>query len=123
MIQITKLITIIYILFFQSREIQKNYVQDLPIDGFSLEMVYIPNGIFNMGKDSTKSMDYSPSNKIELLPFWISKYEITWDIYQLFMDQTNFEEKENFERADFIDEIDGISEPTTPYVDLSLIHI
>ena len=98
---------------------KKNYVQDLPIDGFSLEMVYIPNGSFDMGKDSTKYLDYSPSNKIELSPFWISKYEITWDIYQLFMDQTNFDEKENFERADFIDEIDGISGPTTPYVDMS----
>ena len=82
-------------------------------------MVYIPNGSFDMGKDSIKSMDFSPSNKIEVSPFWISKYEITWDIYQLFMDQTNFDEKENFKRADFIDEIDGISGPTTPYVDMS----
>ena len=85
MIQIYNLIPIIFILFFQSQEIEKNYVQDLPIDGFSLEMVYIPNGSFYMGIDSTKSMDYSPSNKIELSPFWISKYEITWDIYQLLM--------------------------------------
>ena len=119
MIQIYKLIAIIFPFLLQSQEIEKNYVQDLPIDGFSLEMVYIPNGSFDMGKDSTKSMDYSPSNKIEVSPFWISKYEITWDIYQLFMDQTNFDEKENFERADFIDEIDGISGPTTPYVDMS----
>ena len=66
-----------YIQYFEFAS-KKNYVQALPIDGFSLEMVYIPNGSFDMGKDSTKSMDYSPSNKIELSPFWISKYEITW---------------------------------------------
>ena len=79
MIQIYKLIAIIFPFLLQSQEIEKNYVQDLPIDGFSLEMVYIPNGSFDMGKDSTKSMDYSPSKKIEVSPFWISKYEITWD--------------------------------------------
>ena len=72
MIQIYILIAIIFPFLIQSQEIEKNYVQDLPIDGFSLEMVYIPNGSFDMGKDSTKSMDYSPSNKIEVSPFWIS---------------------------------------------------
>jgi formylglycine-generating enzyme required for sulfatase activity len=82
-------------------------------------MVFIPEGKFRMGKDTLNSYDYSPSNNVEVSSFWISKFEITWDIYQLFMDQTNFDEKSDFSRADFIDKIDGLSGPTTPYVDMS----
>ena len=82
-------------------------------------MVYIPEGKFRMGKDTLNSLDYSPSNEIEVSSFWISKFEITWDIYQLFMDQSDFDEKNNFFRGEIIDKIDGLSGPTTPYIDMS----
>ena len=98
---------------------KNNFTQIITEDDLSIEMVFIPEGKFRMGKDTLNSYDYSPSNDVEVSSFWISKFEITWDIYQLFMDQTNFDEKSDFSRADFIDKIDGLSGPTTPYVDMS----
>ena len=98
---------------------KNNFTQIITEDDISIEMVFIPEGKFRMGKDTLNSYDYSPSNDVEVSSFWISKFEITWDIYQLFMDQTNFDEKSDFSRADFIDKIDGLSGPTTPYVDMS----
>jgi formylglycine-generating enzyme required for sulfatase activity len=98
---------------------KNNFTQIITEDDLSIEMVFIPEGKFMMGKDTLNSYDYSPSNDVEVSSFWISKFEITWDIYQLFMDQTNFDEKSDFSRADFIDKIDGLSGPTTPYVDMS----
>ena len=98
---------------------KNNFTQIITEDDLSIEMVFIPEGKFRMGKDTLHSYAYSPSNDVEVSSFWISKFEITWDIYQLFMDQTNFDEKSDFSRADFIDKIDGLSGPTTPYVDMS----
>ena len=98
---------------------KNNFSQKLTEEGLSIEMVYIPEGKFRMGKDTLNSLDYSPSNEIEVSSFWISKFEITWDIYQLFMDQSDFDKKNNFFRGEIIDKIDGLSGPTTPYIDMS----
>ena len=81
-------------------------------------MIPIPEGIFMMGKKKDLSLNFS-QNEVKISPFWISKYEITWDIYQLFMEQVTFTEDSIFKRGDEIIEIDGISGPTTPYIDMS----
>ena len=98
---------------------KNNFDQKLTEEGLSIQMVYIPEGKFRMGKDTLNSLDYSPSNEVEISSFWISKFEITWDIYQLFMDQSDFDDKNNFFRGDLVDKIDGLSGPTTPYIDMS----
>ena len=54
----------------------------------------------------------------EVSSFWISKYEITWEIYNLFM------EFEDNSKLEFIVgnekiKVDGISKPTTPYTDMT----
>jgi formylglycine-generating enzyme required for sulfatase activity len=46
-----------------------------------IEMVPVPGGQFIMGSD-----EFGGSHEVELDSFWISKYEITWDLYSQFAD-------------------------------------
>ncbi|MEM1170577.1 MAG: SUMF1/EgtB/PvdO family nonheme iron enzyme [Cyanobacteria bacterium P01_H01_bin.35] len=62
-------------------------IEDLG-NGIKLEMVYIPGGIFLMGspEDETKRNSYeSPQHQVTLQPFYMSKYPITQEQYQVIM--------------------------------------
>ena len=112
-------ISICFILLIsQMNNVLEKYSQDLPNTKLSIDMVPIPEGIFTMGKKNDISLNFS-QNEVKISPFWISKYEITWDIYQLFMEQVTFMQDSIFKRGDEVIEIDGISGPTTPYIDMS----
>ena len=102
----------------QKNNVLEKYSQNHPNTKLSIDMIPIPEGIFMMGKKKDLSLNFS-QNEVKISPFWISKYEITWDIYQLFMEQVTFTEDSIFKRGDEIIEIDGISGPTTPYIDMS----
>ena len=67
-------------------------------------MAAIPEGDFMMG--STSHKDESPPHKVHIDPFWMDKYETTWDQYRQFM----FAKDEG---------VDAVSRPTRPYVEMS----
>src|SRR5258708_1559913 len=82
-----------------------------PIPGTSAtsEMVPIPAGDFVMGTpDSERGhhKDESPQHKVHIGPFWMAKFEVTWDEYRPFM----------FSRDQGVD---AVSRPTRPYVEMS----
>src|SRR5690606_42143156 len=65
----------------------KNYSQKIPGSELSYDMVAIPGGEFLMGspkKEKGRREDEGPQHKVKIEPFWMGKYEITWDIYDLF---------------------------------------
>jgi len=65
-------------------------------------MTPIPAGTVTLG-----------GHAIAVEPFWMAKYEITWDAYRLFMYEMEFE-KQTRDPA-----VDGVSRPTRPYVEMS----
>jgi formylglycine-generating enzyme required for sulfatase activity len=67
-------------------------------------MVAIPEGDFLMG--STNHKDEAPPHRVHIDPFWMDKYEVTWDQYRQFM----FAKDEG---------VDAVSRPTRPYVEMS----
>ncbi len=67
--------------------LQSAYKQTIPNTDVSYEMLPIP---------------YSQ-------PFWMSKHEVTWDEYRLFMFPKDAEEEK----------VDAVSRPTRPYVEMS----
>ena len=90
------------------QDLSKSYTQNIPDSNNNIEMVSIPKGNVII-----------QNNEISLSPFWISKFEITWEIYNLFMEQDiNFDDLEFILEGDTI-KVDGISKPTTPYIDMS----
>ncbi len=70
----------------------------------AFEMLPIPEGDFMMGTQDRK--DESPQHKVHISPFWMQKFEVTWDEYRLFM----FSKDEG---------VDAVTRPTRPYVEMS----
>lgn len=60
------------------------YVSKIPGTEIEFSMVPIPGGTFEMGNEDGED-DEQPTFKVELKPFWIAKYEITWSEYKRYM--------------------------------------
>lgn len=60
------------------------YTATIPGTEIEFSMEPIPGGSFQMGNEDGDD-DEQPTFKVELKPFWIAKYEITWGEYQRYM--------------------------------------
>ncbi len=94
---------------------------DLPIPGTDvvIEMLPIPGGTFTMGSPaSAGKADECPQVRVQVEPFWIGKYEITWSQYKPFMElyeiMKQFEAKQVRVVTD-ANRVDAITIPTKLY--------
>ncbi len=95
------------------------YQQEIPGTGLSFEMVPIPGGVFRMGSpesDQHASEDEQPQHEVKLDPFWMGAYEVTWDLFELFLDK-NFEEASS--SGPLPSHVDGLTRPSIPYLDMT----
>src|SRR5437762_11559448 len=61
------------------------YLQTIPGTDVSFEMQPIPGGKFLLGSPDTQhghKPDESPQIEVEIEPFWMSTYEVTWNEYK-----------------------------------------
>ena len=94
-----------------------NYVEIIDGSGLQINMVYLSGGEYVMGspaKERGRKKDEGPKHTVSLSPFWISSYEITWDLYELFLNNVDQKRVEN--RGPINLDIDGVSSATMPYV-------
>jgi formylglycine-generating enzyme required for sulfatase activity len=101
----------------QTKAEMKAYKTAIPNTDVSFEMMPIKGGEFTMGTPETETghtKDESPQRKVKLDPFWMGKYEVTWDEYRLFMFANMAKEDVNKDEV-----VDAISRPTRPYVEMS----
>lgn len=101
----------------------EDYSQEFSGSGLEIEMIAIPEGVFRMGsppEERKRREDEGPVHQVKLEAFWISKYEITWELYNRYITSINKGTstagsigKENLS-------VDAISGATVPYVDMSL---
>ena len=61
-----------------------------------------------------RTPDEGPLRKLKIEPFWMGKFEVTWDEYRLFMFQNLANETLGADAN-----VDAISRPTKPYVEMS----
>jgi len=99
------------------------YTQEIPGSDLTLEMIPIPAGEFTMGSpesEANRKEDEGPQHQVELEPFYMAKYETTWDLFELFMDKEGitYGPSTNI-TASIKDEIDAITRPSPPYEDPS----
>jgi formylglycine-generating enzyme required for sulfatase activity len=95
----------------------KPYKEAIPRTDVSFEMVPIRGGEFKMGTpDSEKGHkpDEGPLHSVKVDPFWMGKYEVTWDQYRMFMFTQMAKEADNKDEV-----VDAVSRPTRPYVEMS----
>jgi formylglycine-generating enzyme required for sulfatase activity/mono/diheme cytochrome c family protein len=103
----------------------ENYSSKVPRTGAAYHMIAIPGGAFLMGSPANEQHRQAiegPQQKIKIDPFWMGKFEVTWDEYEPFMitkvdrfkngARQNYDPKKN-------DLVDAVSQPTKPYVEMS----
>ena len=90
---------------------KSNYSEKIPNSELSIEMIFIQGGEYSMGNKNSNV-------NTQISSFWMSKYEITWEIYNLFMEFDQSNKLEYIIDGDTI-KVDGISKPTTPYTDMT----
>jgi len=100
--------------------LSSSFIEQLPETEISLEMMLIPKGEFLMGspgQELGRKEDEGPQKKVVLDSFYIGKYEVTWELFELFFKQN----KVLFVKLgdDRVKKIDAISRPSAPYEDPS----
>ena len=102
----------------------ENYTQSIPGSDVKYDLVAIQGGEFLMGSPANekgRKEDESPQHKAKVEPFWMGKYEITWDLYDLFTTK-NIEiemAKRHPDPQNSLAKTDGSTRPSPAYVDMS----
>ncbi len=101
------------------------FKEKIPGSKAEFEMLPIPGGQFVMGSpdgEKGRKPDEGPQHKVQVAPFWMGKYEVTWNEFELFM----FPEEEKrrwsmhgYDGAGEAGVVDAVSRPTRPYVEMS----
>ncbi|QDK78095.1 formylglycine-generating enzyme family protein [Spirosoma sp. KCTC 42546] len=102
----------------------KSYTQTVPGSNQTYALVAIPGGSYMMGSPAAekgRQSDEGPQHKVQIEPFYMGKYEITWDLYDLFA-FTNMEKEmaAKYTESDAnLAKTDATTRPSPPYVDMS----
>ena len=103
----------------------KPYVEAITGAEVKFEMVPIPGGEFVMGspaEEAKRNEDEGPQHPVKIAPFWMGKYEVTWDEYDQFAFSLDLKKK----KRDGVDlagqpageqKADAVTRPTPPYAD------
>ena len=97
---------------------------EIPGTEITFTMVPIPGGEFLMGSpagEAKRKDDEGPRRKVKIAPFWMGKFEVTWNEFELFMYRDEERKYKDFMPTDpKIDVVsDAVARPTQPYVEMS----
>jgi formylglycine-generating enzyme required for sulfatase activity len=102
----------------------KPYTQPIMHTDTEIELVPIPGGTFKMGSpddEEGRGDDEGPVHEVQVGPFWMGKFEITWDQYDIWNEKIDIIRRDlagiKPTPADVI--VDGMTRPTEPYTDMS----
>ncbi len=101
----------------------EEYSEIIPGSQVEIELVPIQSGTFIIGTPDTeekRDSDEGPQREVTLDGFWMGKFELTWDQYELFMDKERIKRNELVEKDLERDvDADAITRPSPPYEDPS----
>ena len=121
--QIILKIILIALLIFAFGDLEKEYTQSIPGTKEKVEMVFIPGGTFTMGSEKSEKGhfgDEGPQHQVEIDPFWMGKFEITWDLYELFVARNiDIKQPQHLAGDEVNIDVDGVSGATQPYTEMS----
>ncbi|MCA9185186.1 MAG: SUMF1/EgtB/PvdO family nonheme iron enzyme, partial [Planctomycetales bacterium] len=108
----------------QAEEMQ-DYESEVPLTGAKYSMVKIPGGTFRMGSpadEANRQENEGPQVEVSVKPFWMGRFEVTWDEYEPYM-VTAPDRKKNGARVDYDPHkhtmVDAVCQPTKPYTEMS----
>ena len=103
----------------------KDYSATVPQTAAPYSMVAIKGGKLKLGSpdsEAGRKTHEGPQVELSVEPFWMGKYEVTWDEYNPFM-VTQVDRYKDGSRKDYDPAtgsiVDAVSQPTTPYMEMS----
>ncbi|MCG8307960.1 MAG: formylglycine-generating enzyme family protein [Cytophagales bacterium] len=104
----------------ESAELEK-YTETINSTEVSFDMILIPEGEFLLGSPEgqpNRKDDEGPQKKVKLESFYMMETELTWDLFELFIDKeksalVGYDSEESKVNAD------AVTRPSTPYLDPS----
>ena len=108
----------------KTQDEMKGYKEVLEHAGVDFEMVPIKGGKFLMGSSATeegRKEDEGPQHEVEVAPFWMGKYEMTWEAYDVWGDEIDILRRKftKLEPSPRDAVADAVTRPTEPYTDMS----
>ena len=112
----------------ETEDDMKRYTERISDTDVTFDMVPIPGGKFMMGSPASekgRSGDEGPRHEVVIGPFWMGKYEVTWDEFELYglsLDRYRRQLKHRHQGSQPTDReklVDAISRPTNPYTDIT----
>jgi len=102
----------------------KDYTGEITKTGVKFDMVAIKGGEFMMGSPADEDgrlEDEGPQHQVKVNPFWMGKFEVTWNMYEPFMITGVARNKDGSPEniPDGAAPVDIVSSPTTPYTEMS----
>jgi formylglycine-generating enzyme required for sulfatase activity len=102
---------------------QENYFENISGISYRIPMVFIEEGSFVMGSPKFELGhfgDEGPRHEVSIDGFWMSQYEVTWDLYNLFVSRELDANQINKTVSSEVQiDVDAVSGATTPYVEMS----
>ena len=87
------------------------------------DMVPIPGGRYTMGSpasETSRNVDEGPQHEVEVEPFWMGKYEVTWDEYEIWSSALDIKRRMPADKVTSFDRLaDAVARPTAPYTDMT----
>lgn len=104
----------------------KPYAELIEYTDAKIEMIPIKGGVFRMGSpdgEKGRGADEGPVHEVKVGPFWMAKFEIPWDAYEVWMFDLDIQrralaKKTPNDRDKLADEYQ-LSQPTAPYTDMT----
>jgi formylglycine-generating enzyme required for sulfatase activity len=108
-----------------SAESMKAYVETIPGTDVKFEMLPVPGGTFEMGSPNAEAhhaADEAPQHPVKIDPFWMAKYEATWEEYDQFAFSLDLKKKKRegidpAKQPETEKKADAVTRPTPPYAD------
>ncbi|MBC8422611.1 SUMF1/EgtB/PvdO family nonheme iron enzyme [bacterium] len=106
----------------------KPYTEVIAGADVTFEMLPIPGGKFTMGSpdgEEGRGDDEGPQVEVEIEPFWMGKYEVTWDEYDTWGLKLDIERRKRLRTQEGTDVtnwdklVDAIARPTNAYTDMT----
>ncbi len=108
----------------------KPYTETIAGTDIKFDLVPVPGGEFVMGSpagEAKRGEDEGPQHPVKIAPFWMGKYEVTWDEYDQFAFSLDLKKKkrENVDpttQSEAEKGADAVTRPTPPYADETFGH-
>jgi formylglycine-generating enzyme required for sulfatase activity len=103
----------------------ERYTEAIPGTEIKFTMVPIKGGTFLMGSppsEPKRAQDEGPQHEVQVGPFWMGQYEVTWNEYDIFAFSFDIKRKTEAgvdltRQPDTEKQSDAVTRPTRPYAD------